>query len=104
VIWCLQVSLPLGLMNPPGSDEVLAANLALNQVPPFIRFAHLTANQALLEALAGECYVHIVDLDIVHGLQWPPFMQALADLRANQGPSLPQFRITGIGKDCKFLR
>jgi hypothetical protein len=91
-------------MNPPGSDEVLATNLALNQVPPFIQFAHLTANQALLEALAGECYVHIVDLDIVHGLQWPPFMQALADLRADQGPSLPQLCITGIGKDYKFLR
>ncbi len=103
MIWCLQVSLPLGLIHPPGSDEVLAANLALNQVTPFIRFAHLTANQALLEALAGECYVHIVDLDIVHGLQWPPFMQALADLRADQGPGLPQLRITGIGKDRQIL-
>jgi hypothetical protein len=48
-------SLPLGLIHPPGSDEVRAANLALNQVTPFIRFAHLIANQALLEALAGEC-------------------------------------------------
>ncbi len=99
----LQISLPLALVQPPGSDELLTAYLALNQVTPFVRFAHLTANQALLEALDGEWYLHIVDLDIVHGLQWPPFMQALVDVRADQGAGLPQLCITGIGKDRQVL-
>jgi len=98
-----QISLPLALVQPPGSDELLTAYLALNQVTPFVRFAHLTANQALLEALDGEWYLHIVDLDIVHGLQWPPFMQALVDVRADQGAGLPQLCITGIGKDRQVL-
>ncbi|CAK9209829.1 unnamed protein product [Sphagnum troendelagicum] len=98
-----KISLPLALVQPPGSDELLTAYLALNQVTPFVRFAHLTANQALLEALDGEWYLHIVDLDIVHGLQWPPFMQALVDVRADQGAGLPQLCITGIGKDRQVL-
>lgn len=76
---------------PPSPQELQAAHLALNQVTPFIRFAHLTANQAILEALhEGAQAVHIVDLDIMQGVQWPPLMQALA-----QRPVVPRLRITG---------
>lgn len=87
----------------PSSEEVLSAYLALNQVTPFMRFAHLTANQALLEALTGEDFVHIVDLDIGHGVQWPPFLQALADLRGQEGYTIQHLRITGVGRDREML-
>ncbi|RRT84964.1 hypothetical protein B296_00011960 [Ensete ventricosum] len=60
---------------------------------PYLKFAHFTANQAILEAFAGCRRVHVVDLGMREGLQWPALLQALA-LRPG-GP--PSFRLTGIG-------
>ncbi|KAI3986320.1 hypothetical protein MKX01_002165 [Papaver californicum] len=60
---------------------------------PFLKFAHFTANQAILEAFEGHDYVHLIDFNLVHGLQWPSLIQALA-LRPG-GP--PFLRLTGIG-------
>lgn len=61
---------------------------------PFLKFAHFTANQAILEACEGQTTVHVIDLNLMHGLQWPALIQALA-LRPG-GP--PHLRLTGIGK------
>ncbi|URE33081.1 DELLA protein [Musa troglodytarum] len=60
---------------------------------PYLKFAHFTANQAILEAFAGCRRVHVVDFGMRQGLQWPALLQALA-LRPG-GP--PAFRLTGIG-------
>ncbi|KAL5054847.1 hypothetical protein RYX36_035529 [Vicia faba] len=60
---------------------------------PYLKFAHFTANQAILEAFQGKSRVHVVDFSINQGMQWPALMQALA-LRPG-GP--PAFRLTGIG-------
>ncbi|KAI4377124.1 hypothetical protein MLD38_014808 [Melastoma candidum] len=60
---------------------------------PYFKYAHFTANQAILEAMEGEDTVHVIDFDLKHGLQWPALIQALA-LRAG-GP--PMLRLTGIG-------
>lgn len=60
---------------------------------PYLKFAHFTANQAILEAFAGAGRVHVVDFGLKQGMQWPALMQALA-LRPG-GP--PTFRLTGIG-------
>ncbi|GFQ05115.1 della protein gai [Phtheirospermum japonicum] len=60
---------------------------------PYLKFAHFTANQAILEAFAGANRVHVVDFSLKQGMQWPALMQALA-LRPG-GP--PSFRLTGIG-------
>eukprot|EP01018_Ginkgo_biloba_P025426 Gb_14334 [translate_table: standard] len=79
--------------------EIETSYLSLNQVTPFIRFAHLTANQAILEALEGQDRVHIVDFNIMQGVQWPPFMQALAE--RSGGP--PSIRMTGTGFDSESL-
>ncbi|XP_077236103.1 DELLA protein GAI1-like [Tasmannia lanceolata] len=60
---------------------------------PYLKFAHFTANQAILEAFAGQTRVHVIDFSMKQGMQWPVLMQALA-LRPG-GP--PAFRLTGIG-------
>ncbi|XP_057429099.1 DELLA protein 1-like [Lotus japonicus] len=60
---------------------------------PYLKFAHFTANQAILEAFATAGRVHVVDFGLKQGMQWPALMQALA-LRPG-GP--PTFRLTGIG-------
>ncbi|KAK7276248.1 hypothetical protein RIF29_17385 [Crotalaria pallida] len=60
---------------------------------PYLKFAHFTANQAILEAFSAAANVHVIDFGLNQGLQWPALMQALA-LRPG-GP--PRFRLTGIG-------
>ncbi|KAA8535034.1 hypothetical protein F0562_030037 [Nyssa sinensis] len=60
---------------------------------PNLKFAHFTANQAILEAFDGHDCVHVIDFNLMHGLQWPALIQALA-LRPG-GP--PMLRLTGIG-------
>ncbi|XAR73529.1 hypothetical protein NMG60_11007519 [Bertholletia excelsa] len=60
---------------------------------PYLKFAHFTANQAILEAFEGTSRVHVIDFSLKQGMQWPALMQALA-LRPG-GP--PAFRLTGIG-------
>ncbi|KAL7181302.1 hypothetical protein ACSBR1_040224 [Camellia fascicularis] len=60
---------------------------------PYLKFAHFTANQAILEAFATKKRVHVIDFSMKQGMQWPALMQALA-LRPG-GP--PTFRLTGIG-------
>ncbi|KAJ6848187.1 putative DELLA protein SLR1 [Iris pallida] len=60
---------------------------------PYLKFAHFTANQAILDAFSGHRRVHVVDLGVGQGMQWPALMQALA-LRPG-GP--PSFRLTGFG-------
>lgn len=63
------------------------------EVCPYLKFAHFTANQAILEAFEGHGSVHVIDLNLMHGLQWPALIQALA-LRPG-GP--PLLRLTAIG-------
>ncbi|XP_010061376.2 scarecrow-like protein 18 [Eucalyptus grandis] len=92
-----------------GSDPsaLQSCYLTLNQVTPFIRFSHLTANQAILEAIDGQRAVHIVDLDIMHGVQWPPLMQAIVERSSTNDKNAlllpPTLRITGAGHDLEAL-
>lgn len=83
------------------NDDALiqSSYLSLNQVTPFVRFCQLTANQAILEAVQGQKAIHILDFDIMHGVQWPPLLQAVAE-RYPQ----PILRITATGSDLEILR
>lgn len=78
---------------PPDNLEILKIYQILYQACPYIKFAHFTANQAIFEAFEAEERVHVIDLDILQGYQWPAFMQALA---ARPGGA-PFLRITGVG-------
>ncbi|KNA25414.1 hypothetical protein SOVF_006130 [Spinacia oleracea] len=77
--------------------------LSLNQVTPFIRFTHLTANQAILEAVEGYPSIHILDMDIMHGVQWPPLLQAIMERSSTLGRPSPTICITGASYDPNLL-
>ncbi|EHA8589125.1 DELLA protein RGL1-like [Cocos nucifera] len=85
---------------PPPSLDTLKIYQILYQACPYVKFAHFTANQAIFEAFESEDRVHVVDLDILQGYQWPAFLQALAARPG--GP--PALRITGVGHPAELVR
>ncbi|KAG6479595.1 DELLA protein SLN1-like [Zingiber officinale] len=88
--------LPRGVVGCSSFDSVAfddMLHMHFYESCPYLKFAHFTANQAILEAFAGCRRVHVIDFGMRQGLQWPALLQALA-LRPG-GP--PSFRLTGIG-------
>lgn len=75
------------------SEEFTLSYKALNDACPYSKFAHLTANQAILEATERASKIHVVDFGIVQGVQWAALLQALATRSA--GKPL-RIRISGI--------
>ncbi|XP_057798136.1 protein SCARECROW-like [Salvia miltiorrhiza] len=78
---------------------VHAAFHVYNNVSPFVKFAHFTSNQAILEACSRHSRLHIVDLDIMQGLQWP----ALFHILATRAEGAPYVRMTGLGSSMELL-
>ncbi|KAL0438080.1 UNVERIFIED_CONTAM: protein NODULATION SIGNALING PATHWAY 2 [Sesamum latifolium] len=76
--------------------EVLAAFQLLQDMSPYVKFGHFTANQAILEAVTHDRRVHIVDYDIMEGIQWASLMQALVSRK--DGPPTPHLRITALSR------
>lgn len=60
---------------------------------PYFRFGYTAANGAMLEAFEGMEQIHVLDFSTTHGMQWPTFIEALAD-RAGGPPN--RFRLTLI--------
>ncbi|GJT49688.1 nodulation-signaling pathway 2 protein-like protein [Tanacetum coccineum] len=55
---------------------------AFYEIFPYGRFAHFTANSAILEAVPTHVEsIHIVDFDLCEGSQWPPVIQAIARMK-----------------------
>ncbi|RLM87019.1 scarecrow-like protein 23 [Panicum miliaceum] len=81
------------------SRRVASAFQAYNALSPLVKFSHFTANQAILQALDGEDRLHVIDLDIMQGLQWPGLFHILAS-RPRKPRSL---RITGLGASLDVL-
>ncbi|KAJ1378234.1 hypothetical protein SESBI_48065 [Sesbania bispinosa] len=81
------------------SHKVASAFQVFNGISPFVKFSHFTANQAIQEAFDREERVHIIDLDIMQGLQWPGLFHILASRPG--GP--PYVRLTGLGTSMEAL-
>lgn len=81
---------PPDSLDPSYNDKL---QMHFYETCPYLKFAHFTANQAILEAFSMASRVHVIDFGLKQGMQWPALMQALA-LRPG-GP--PAFRLTGIG-------
>ncbi|CAA0406879.1 unnamed protein product [Arabidopsis thaliana] len=81
------------------SQKIFSALQTYNSVSPLIKFSHFTANQAIFQALDGEDSVHIIDLDVMQGLQWP----ALFHILASRPRKLRSIRITGFGSSSDLL-
>ncbi|KAI3819098.1 hypothetical protein L1987_12921 [Smallanthus sonchifolius] len=55
---------------------------AFYEIFPCMRFAHLTAGSAIIEAVPTHVdLVHIIDFDICEGIQWPPVIEAIARIK-----------------------
>ncbi|PPR83602.1 hypothetical protein GOBAR_AA37110 [Gossypium barbadense] len=91
-----KVSLPaekrLNLLETTSEDFTLSYKV-LNDACPYSKFAHLTANQAILEATERATKIHVVDFGIVQGVQWAALLQALATRSAGKPTRI---RISGI--------
>ncbi|XP_010529957.1 PREDICTED: protein SCARECROW-like [Tarenaya hassleriana] len=85
---------------PSHSLKMVSAFQVFNGISPLVKFSHFTANQAIQEAFESEKSVHIIDLDIMQGLQWPGLFHILASRPG--GP--PHVRLTGLGTSMEALQ
>ncbi|WCJ28690.1 GRAS family transcription factor [Euphorbia peplus] len=81
------------------SQKIFNAFQSYNSISPLIKFSHFTANQAIFQALDGEDRVHVIDLDIMQGLQWPGLFHILA----SRSKKIRSVRITGFGSSSELL-
>ncbi|KAL8136575.1 hypothetical protein V2J09_002576 [Rumex salicifolius] len=81
------------------THKMFSAFQVFNGISPLVKFSHFTANQAIQEAFDREDRVHIIDLDIMQGLQWPGLFHILASRPG--GP--PFLRLTGLGTSVDSL-
>ncbi|XP_045798639.1 protein SCARECROW isoform X2 [Trifolium pratense] len=96
---CLGIYTTLPPHITPHNQKVASAFQVFNGISPFVKFSHFTANQAIQEAFEREERVHIIDLDIMQGLQWPGLFHILASRPG--GP--PYVRLTGLGTSMETL-
>ncbi|KAK6133203.1 hypothetical protein DH2020_033039 [Rehmannia glutinosa] len=78
--------------NEPKGSELMSYMHVLYQICPYYKFAYISANAVIGEAMENENRIHIIDFQIAQGSQWVSFIQALS--RRPRGP--PHIRITGV--------
>ncbi|CAI9783980.1 unnamed protein product [Fraxinus pennsylvanica] len=74
------------------SSELISYMQVLYHVCPYYKFAYMSANVIIGEAMENENRIHIIDFQIAQGSQWVFLIQALA--RRPSGP--PYIHITGV--------
>jgi histidinol-phosphate aminotransferase len=74
------------------SQDMLSAFQVLVHSTPLVAFGHLSADFAIAAAVERESAVHLIDIGIGGGSQWPALLRMLAERPG--GP--PRVRLTGI--------
>ncbi|KAL3820818.1 hypothetical protein ACJIZ3_006723 [Penstemon smallii] len=76
----------------PTSSELMSYMHVLYQICPYYKFAYMSSNVVIGEAMENENRIHVIDFQIAQGSQWVSLIQALS--RRPGGP--PHIRITGV--------
>ncbi|XP_047333998.1 SCARECROW-LIKE protein 7-like [Impatiens glandulifera] len=74
-------------------EDLTLSYMILDDACPYSKFAHFTANQAILEATEKAMKIHIIDFGVDQGIQWAALLQALATRPAGKPDMI---RISGI--------
>lgn len=90
-------------LSPLEEFHKINAYVRFCEVSPYPKFAHFTANQAILEALDGEEAMHIIDFQMGAGAQWASFLQDIASLKA-AGKVISKVRLTAVGTRADEIR
>ncbi|XP_057972472.1 scarecrow-like protein 15 [Malania oleifera] len=76
--------------------QTIRAYKAFSGMSPIPMFSHFTANQALLEAVDGLPFIHVIDFDIGLGGKWASFMREIADRTDVRKVISPVLRISAV--------
>ncbi|XP_037437811.1 scarecrow-like protein 3 [Triticum dicoccoides] len=92
------------LLSSSSSDDahlVPAARRHMFDMLPFLKLAYLTTNHAIIEAMEGERFVHVVDLSgpAANPAQWIALFHAFRGRR----DGTPNLRITAVHESKEFL-
>ncbi|XP_068667291.1 protein SHORT-ROOT-like [Aristolochia californica] len=66
--------------------------LKFQEVSPWTTFGHVASNGAILEAMAGETKLHIIDISNTYCTQWPTLLEALV----TKNDDAPSLRLTVV--------
>ncbi|XP_050368389.1 scarecrow-like protein 15 [Argentina anserina] len=76
--------------------QTIRAYKGFSGISPIPMFSHFTTNQALLEALNGSSFIHVIDFDIGLGGQYASLMKELAEKADVSRINPPVLRITAV--------
>ncbi|KAG6416442.1 hypothetical protein SASPL_123872 [Salvia splendens] len=76
----------------PTSSELMPYMGVLYQICPYYKFAYMSSNVIIGEAMENENRIHIIDFQIAQGSRWISLIQALS----RRPGGLPYIRITGV--------
>ncbi|CAL0334560.1 unnamed protein product [Lupinus luteus] len=82
----------------PTSKDLMTYMHILYQICPYWKFAYISTNVVIGEAMQNEQRIHIIDFQIAQGTQWMLLMQAFACRPG--GP--PFIRVTGVDDSQSF--
>lgn len=81
-----------------GPEAVHRALVSYHERCPWYHITYTVSNQTLLEVFEGKTHLHIIDIGVIKGFQWPLFIDALVS-RAGGPPA--SLRITSIMEQRK---